>query len=69
MSGALGSCPVEICCVTSGKGLPSLDFGYNLLGNMASWEVNAKGHAPSESSKGGAEGVIKGHDLRAGHPH
>lgn len=69
VSGALGSCPAEICCVTSGKGFPSLDFAYNLLGSVASREVNPEGRAPSESSKGGAEGVIKFHDLRAGHPH
>lgn len=67
-SEALGSCPVQICCVTSGKCLPSLGFGYNLLGSVASiWAVNPTGQALSECRKGRSEGVIKGHDLRARH--
>lgn len=34
---------------------------------MAPWAAGPMSHALSESGKGRAEGVIKGHDLRVGH--
>lgn len=40
-----------------------MDSGYSLLGNVASWEVSSMELAPSESLKGGAGRIIKGHDL------
>lgn len=60
-------CTVQIYYVTSGKRLLSLGSGYSLLGNVASWAVDPTGRALLDSSKGRAEGVIKGHDLWVGH--
>lgn len=52
-SGALHSCPVQICCVTPGKWLLSLGFGDSLLGNEASWAADPMAHALSEQHKRG----------------